>query len=285
MNRKLNALYGLKWNPFLPGVPSNALYRDARSQSFMQRLELLTETGGFGLVTGPVGSGKSCVLRMLEESLSRVPDLSAVVLTRPQGSVNDFYRELGDLFGLKLNPCNRWGGAKLLRSRWQEHVDQSGKHAVILLDEAQEMQTQVLQELRLLSSYLLDSCSFLTVVLCGDQRLPDRLRSPDLLPVQSRIRVRLQLEPRSPEELRDVLKHALHEAGGSSVIAAEVLDALAGHAAGNLRVLMNLSAELLEAAVTAQVDHIDEKLFLETFDAVARSKPARRRSRARSRAS
>jgi len=288
MNRKLHSLYGLKWNPFLPGVPADSLHKDARLQSFLERMELLSDVGGYALVTGPVGSGKSSSLRVLAEHLGDLPDLLTVILTRPQCSVNDFYRELGDLFGIELNPCNRWGGAKRLRARWLEHLEQSGKRAVVLIDEAQEVQAPVLHELRLLSSYQLDSCHLLTVVLAGDERLIDRLKTPELVAVGSRVRVRLILGPRSVEELDALLEHTLKEAGASKLLAAAVREALVGHAAGNPRTLMHMASDLLEVALQREADLIDEALFFEVFESSAPGREQRhkpRSSRARARAS
>ena len=113
------------------------------------------------------------------------------MLTRPQSTVGDFYRELGHIFGVDLTPHNRWAGAKALREIWLAHIDASRDRPVLLVDEAQEMLPAVLSELRLLASSRLDARSLLTVVLAGDSRLAARLRRPELLPIASRIRARL----------------------------------------------------------------------------------------------
>jgi len=81
-------------------------------------------------------------------------------------------------------------GAKVLRDRWQAHIDASLSRPVLIVDEAQEMKPPVLAELRLLSSARLDSHILLTVVLAGDSRLLERLRCDELLPLGSRMRVR-----------------------------------------------------------------------------------------------
>src|SRR5258708_31866338 len=79
---------------------------------------------------------------------------------------------MGDLFGVELRPHNRWAGAKVLRERWQTHIDASLVRPVLVIDEAQEMLSTVLSELRLLCSTKLDSHILLTVVLAGDRRQP-----------------------------------------------------------------------------------------------------------------
>lgn len=269
MNRKLLALHGLKWNPFAPSVPAEALHVTPRVDSFCRRVAQLTAEGGFARVTGAPGSGKSAALRILAAQLAGHRDLKVATLSRPQAGIADFYRELGDLFGIELSPHNRWGGAKMLRQRWQTHIDTALITPVLIVDEAQEMLPPVLAELRLLSSTQLDSQILLTVVLAGDARLIERLRSDEFLPLDSRMRVRLNLERATAESLQGYLRHALHQAGAPTLITAEVIAALADHAQGNLRVLMIMADELLAAALEREARQIDETLFFEVCAAAA----------------
>jgi len=84
------------------------------------------------------------------------------VLSRPQSHVADFYRELGDLFGVTLSPHNRWAGSKVLRERWRRHTESPLVRPVLVIDEAQEMYPATLNELRFLASRLTGACAGMT---------------------------------------------------------------------------------------------------------------------------
>lgn len=178
MNQKLLALYGLKWNPFSPAIPLEALSLTPRIANFCWRVENLVGQGGFALVTGEPGLGKSITLRLVVDKLRAHGELTVGILTRPQANLQDFYRELGDLFQVQLSPHNRWAGTRLLRERWLAHIETTLVRSVLVIDEAQEMQPGILNELRLLCAADLDSRCLLTVVLGGDLRLTEKFRAP-----------------------------------------------------------------------------------------------------------
>lgn len=265
MNKRLLNLYGLKFNPFSSQLPATALWIPPHIQNFCWRLEQQVGEGGFALVLGDPGVGKSAALRILSEHLGALRDLSVGTLTRPQAKMADFYRELGHLFGVSLSPNNRWHSSKSLREKWLAHIEAARSRPVLIIDEAQEMNTPVLGELRLLASADLDSRSILTILLSGDQRLAARMEEPDLLPIASRMRSRLRLEALPPKQLQDCLHHVLKAAGNPKLLSPSLLQTLCEHAAGNLRLLMNMANDLLVAASQQEREVLDEKLYFEVF--------------------
>ncbi len=280
MNQRLLALYGLKWNPFSPELPTEAIYVHPKLESFCWRIEhAQIREGGFAMIHGDPGTGKSVALRLLADRLARLPDVAVGVINHPQSSLADMYRELGDIFAVPLRPNNRWGGFKSLRQRWLAHLESTHSRAVLLVDEAQEMSPAALCELRLMASARFDSQPLLCVVLAGDARLIDKLRREELIPLGSRIRTRLATEHASREELLSGLNHLLAGAGNASLMTPTLRHTLCDHAAGNYRILTTMAAELLAAATQRELPQLDEKLYLEVF--AQPEAPAPRRTAAR----
>jgi len=273
MTQALLARYGLKWNPFSSNIPIEALYHTPKIDSFFWRVEKnLLREGGFAMISGEPGTGKSATLRLLSQRLNNERDVSVGVISLPSGRLADFYREMGDLFGIELSPHNRWGGFRKLRERWIAHQERSLIRPVLLIDEAQEVPAAVLNELRLLSSAEFDSRNLLSVVLAGDKRLVNKLRHEDLLPLGSRIRTRLSMEYATREALTECLKHRLHNAGNATLMSDELITMLSEHAIGNYRVLFGMAAELLSSAVQQELTHLDEKLYFQCFSASSTKK-------------
>ena len=264
-NKRLLSLWGLKWNPFTPELPGEALLVTPKIESFAWRVEQLVQEGGFALISGPSGTGKSVALRIIAQRLASIRDVVVGVLERPQSKNADFYRELGDIFAVKLSPSNRWGGFKALREKWKTHVASARIKPVLLIDEAQEMTADVLNELRILSSADFDATSLLTIVITGDDRLLDLLRQPDLVPLSTRIRTRLRTESATRDELLELLRHALARAGNASLMTEPLIETLVDHSAGNYRLLMTMAAELLAYGSEQEVSQLDEKFYLELF--------------------
>ena len=276
---KLLSLWGLKWNPFSPELPAEALLVTPKIENFAWRVEQLVQEGGFALVSGESGTGKSVALRITAGRLAALRDVTVGVLERPQSRMPDFYRELGDIFSVKLTPSNRWGGFRMLRERWKAHLASSRIKPVLLIDEAQEMTPQVLSELRILSSADFDATSLLTVVLAGDGRLLELLRHPELIPLGTRIRTRGRTESATRDELLELLDHALSKAGNPTLMTAQLIDTLVDHCAGNYRVLMTMCADLLAYGMAQEVAQLDEKFYLEVFQPKSPRPAAKKKAR------
>lgn len=287
MSKNIRSQFGLKFNPFGLELPLEALLMTPRVEDFCWRIEHgLVNEGGFALITGDPGTGKSAALRMLYECVDGLREVTVGVIDHPQSGMADFYREMGEVFGVTLKPHNRWAGFRDLRASWLAHIDSTLCRPVLLIDEAQEMSPEVVSELRILASARFDSRNLLGVVLSGDARLLKKLQRLDLLPLGSRIRTRLLCGNATKAELLDCLVHLLKTAGATKLMTPELMDTLCDHAVGNYRALVNMGADLLSAAARRGLDQLDEKLYFEIYASPAPrpappkpSRPARRRAR------
>jgi general secretion pathway protein A len=275
-NKKLLANYGLKWNPFIH-TPVEGLISTNEIDNFCWRVENLVMDGGFAMITGSVGSGKSTALRLLNQRLSGLSEVQVVQIDRPQSGLADFYRELGDKFGQQFAVTNRYNCFKQLREKWKSHIESTLFRPIVLIDEAQEMQSFVLSELRLMSSTQLDSRPIITIILCGDERLPEKFKSVSLLPLGSRIRTRLVQEPKGRDDLSQIVTEAVRKAGNPNLLSKGLIGALTDHSIGNLRTMMNMAAELLEEGLKREVSQLDEKLFIEIYSPTGKPNQSTRR--------
>jgi type II secretory pathway predicted ATPase ExeA len=264
MNPSFQTTFGLSCDPFDTNVPVEALLTTPAVETFITHVGLSLSDGGFSLVIGDVGTGKSAILRLLAHRLGAYPDTVVAAMEHPQSHTSDFYRELGELFGVPLRPHNRWGNFKALRERWREHISTTLTRPVLIIDEAQEAQTALLNELRILSSKDFDSRQLLSIILACDHRMTDRLRTPELMPLGSRIRRRLVLGQVAPDDLRACLRLRLKTAGNTAFMTPELQSALVEHAMGNYRVMLNMAHSLLETAAIRKLSRLDEKLFFDT---------------------
>ena len=94
-SKKLLALYGLKWNPFSPDLPSEGLLTTPRIEHFAWRVEQLVQEGGFALITGESGTGKSVALRIVAGRLPVLRDVTVGVIERPQSRKRRFLSRAG----------------------------------------------------------------------------------------------------------------------------------------------------------------------------------------------
>lgn len=280
MTPNLKTLFGLKFNPFSQDVPTEALLVTPRVDDFGWRLEHgIAAEGGFAMITGGHGCGKSTTLRLVFDRLERLRDVVVAYVDRPQSSVADFYRELGELFAVPLRPHNRWAGFRTLREKWIAHIEGTLLRPLLLVDEAQEMHPTVMAELRILTQTRFDSRSILGVVLAGDHRLPHKLERPELAALGSRVRSRLAVEAASSDDLRACLRHRMKAAGSPKLMTAELVDTVCDHSLGNYRVLFQMADELLAHATRRKLDVLDEKLYFDVFSHEPRPKTGKPKAR------
>lgn len=284
MSNAINRSFGLKWNPFAKDVPDDGLVALPQIDYFVRRMDRLVDEGGFAMLTGDPGLGKSAAMRLLHCTLKKRRDVTVAKIDRPQSSVSDFYRELGHAFGVSVGASNRWGGFRTLRERWRSTIENKLVRPVLLVDEAQEIHGAVMSEIRILSSDEFDSNTLLTVAFAGDSRLAANLATPELQPLESRMRVKLTLQPLPTATIVEALTDLCTKAGNPNLLTPGLMQALGDHGHGNFRAVMNIAGDMLLEAYERKLDRLDEQLYMESMESRIPSTPrqgeARRRARA-----
>ena len=190
-------------------------------ESFCWRIEQQIGEGGFALALGDPGTGKSAALRISGRALGQLarcrrrclksaPSLSGRLLSRT-GPPVWCAACLPITAGTVPKPCGKNGS---------HHIEASLYRPVLLIDEAQEMNSSVFPNCACLSSADLDSRSILTIILAGDQRLATRLEEPELLPIASRIRAACAWKPWPVPTAPGCLNHLLKTAGNPKLMTA-----------------------------------------------------------------
>lgn len=266
------AKYGLRWNPFLPDVPPEALYKTKQVGDFCWRVEHIVLDGGFALITGDPGVGKSAAIRIVAEHLGKIPELSVKPLALVKCGLRDFYRELAQLYEIDVSISNRFGNFNKLRERWIAQIRNKFFRPVLIIDEAQDMLPDVLLELRLLGSINFDSRCILGTVLAGDRRLTEKLSTPALLPLKSRVRAQLFVDESTSADLVEILRHALEQAGAPDLVTPGLRKALVDNSMGNPRAMMNLANEILGVAAQRGDKQLTEEVFFELHKNAAKRK-------------
>ncbi|MBY0278980.1 AAA family ATPase, partial [Candidatus Binatia bacterium] len=217
------SFYGLSEKPFGQTPDPKFLYwNDAYRETIASLRYGIQERKGFVTMIGEAGTGKTTLLRKLLDDLG--PDVVSVFLFNPNATFEEILEyTLGELgipapAGRKLAMLQRLN--EFLLAAFQE-----GKNTILLIDEAQDLETDVLESLRLLSNLETSKEKILQIVLSGQPELAERLAQPNLRQLKQRIAVRCRLEPLVRSELPDYIAARLAVAGGRpDLFAAATLD-------------------------------------------------------------
>jgi type II secretory pathway predicted ATPase ExeA len=264
--------FGLRTNPFFGELSAKDIYVTDKMEIFCQKAGSVVTNGGFAVLTGDPGMGKSCLTRRFSSNLAEVPELMVRALSLPKCSNRDFYRQMTKSFAVPMATTNRYSNFSSLREKWQSHVRGNNLRPILIIDEAQELSGDILLELRLLGSTEYDSKCILGVFLAGDRRLQERLQQAELSPIASRVRATMNLDSQSVVDMGKILDNSLDKAGNIDLFSPGLKKLVVDSAAGNPRTMMTIGNDLLMNACAQGASKIDEDMFYEIFASNNRKK-------------
>ncbi len=206
--------YGFHEPPFnLTPDPRFLFYSERHREAFHHLLFGIQERKGFIQLTGEVGAGKTTICRALLEELG--PSYKTALILNPCLTGSQLLRSILRELGLPAGRVDRVAGLEMLNRFLLDQLAQ-GNDVVLLIDEAQDLTPELLEEVRLLSNLETDQRKLLQIVLVGQPELRERLDARGLRQLRQRITVRYHLTPLSRRETEQYIRHRLHVAGGNS---------------------------------------------------------------------
>ncbi|MEZ9367769.1 MULTISPECIES: ExeA family protein [unclassified Shewanella] len=206
------AFYGLNDNPFSIAPNPHYLFLSDRHREALAHLTYgLGETGGFVLLTGEVGTGKTTVSRCLLKQLPEHTDTAFIL--NPSLTEQELLATLCDELAISYGDAPSIKQLTDLISQYLLNNHKNGRNTVLIIDEAQHLRPEVLEQLRLLTNLETDTKKLLQVILIGQPELQQLLKRQELRQLAQRITARYHLLPLTVEEIALYVQHRLQVAG------------------------------------------------------------------------
>jgi type II secretory pathway predicted ATPase ExeA len=261
------SFYGLRANPFNVNPDPRFLYNTRNTREALACLTYgIQSRKGFVLLTGEVGTGKTTLLNRFLEWL-RMQHIATAFIFNPKLTTSEFFNFMMTDFGI---PCDTKDKSQILLklNHWLLGRYRAGETAVLIIDEAQNLSSEVLEEIRLLTNLETSTEKLLQIVLSGQPELDAKLKDPSLRQLKQRITLRCKTHPLTKDESAQYVAQRLKIAGanGNAIFSDAAIENIYRYAKGIPRVI-NLVAE--HALISGFVDQ-SNPIPGETIDNVAR---------------
>lgn len=248
--------YGLTEPPFdITPNPRFLFYSAKHREAFNHLLFGIRERKGFVQLTGEVGAGKTTLCRAMLEQLDG--QFSTALILNPVMSANELMQAIAMEFGLNVTGLDRLNTVNVINRFLLQQVERH-KDTVLIIDEAQDLTDDLLEQVRLLSNLETDSRKLLQIVLMGQPELRDRLNNHKLRQLRQRITVRYHLAPLSRHEVSHYIQHRLEVSGakGAPYFTEPALWRVHRYSGGIPRLVNALCDKSLLAGFVQQTDRI-----------------------------
>ena len=249
--------YGLTEAPFdITPNPRFLFYSPKHREAFNHLLYGIRERKGFVQLTGEVGAGKTTLCRAMLEQLDG--HYATALILNPVMSPNEMMKAIAIEFGLPVNGLDRLDTLAVINQFLLQQVER-GQDTVLIIDEAQDLTDELLEQVRLLSNLETDNRKLLQIVLLGQPELRDKLNNPRLRQLRQRITVRYHLAPLTRNEVNQYVQHRLEVSGanGAPHFTAPALWRIYRYSQGIPRLVNAICDKALLAGYVGQQEKID----------------------------
>jgi len=254
--------YGFSKNPFDKHfLAEKDAFTSKDYKEMISRLSYLEKIRGIGVFTSPPGFGKTFALRCFAKSLDRnLHDVAYISLSTV--SLTEFYRQFCSALGIDA-PHGKPAMFKSIQDRLFHLFKEKKKPFLLILDEAHELSSNILKDIKMIMNHDYDSLNCFTIILAGEPHLNNILEKPIHEALRQRITIHYSFSGLSDDETEQYLLHKLHIAGASSSILGEgTLSAIIGFAHGCPRLLDNLMNEALLLGAQLEKPNLDTDIFM-----------------------
>ena len=252
--------FGLNEKPFSITPDPRYLYLSRRHADALAHLIYgISESGGFIQLTGEVGTGKTTLIRSLLEQLPERAEIALIL--NPQLSSKEFLESICEELG---TPLPQEGSVRALIGALNSHLLQAhadGRRIVLIVDEAQTLSPELLEQVRLLTNLETPTQKLLQIILIGQPELRDLLKRPEMRQIAQRITGRYHLEPLRMAETHAYVRHRMRVAGcQTSVFTHGAIGELYRRSGGIPRLINVVADRALLAAYTQDRTRVDRGL-------------------------
>lgn len=242
--REVLAHFNLSGNPFTKEIKTESLKSLPCIVEAKDQLQILFDTKGIGVLTGKSGTGKSCLLRMAADSLPKGISKSYYICHTSVG-ILEFYTHICNVFGLE--PCGRRAlmfkavHDHILNMNYTNHI-----HPVLIIDEAEKLGNDILQEIRLLANFNYDSFHAITILLCGQEALLQKFGLSILESLVNSVSVTVRMNTLQKEDTYAYIEQRVADfSSGNSIFTKSAMNLIHNASGGVMRVINNMCEHAL----------------------------------------
>lgn len=262
--REVYAHFNLAGDPFSKEIKTDDLQMLPGVSLALEQLKILFATKGIGILTGESGSGKTCLLRLSVKDLPKGIYQAHYVCHTSVG-ILEFYTHLCDSFGLQ--PCGR---RAIMFKRIHDHILHMNKanhvHPVLIIDEADKLGNDILQEIRLIANFEYDSLNAITILLCGQEHLIQKLGLSILTSLANSITITVRIHNLKKEETSTYLEQRIRlNSTGATLFTKAAMNLIHDASAGVMRIVNHIAQQSLIKAYmtsspTVEAEHVQSIL-------------------------